>query len=129
MLVSYNNLQDQRRYISNCVSQEGTKMKRIFGLATLLFLISVSVHAEKICVDDTIDEVAGDGAILTMLSGSIWKVDDVDRVDSGLWLGTEDVLICSQAIRIKGGGTSVTYTILNKDESGEEVSAARIGHK
>ena len=104
-------------------------MKRIIGLAVLLFLIPLSAQADKTCVDDTIEEVAGDGAILTMLSGSIWKVDEVDRVDSGLWLGEEDVLICSQAIPMKSGGTFVAYTILNKDENGEEVGAARVGHK
>src|ERR1700733_5462222 len=104
-------------------------MKRLLGLALPLLLISGSVHAEKTGVADTIYEVAGDGAIITMLSGSIWKVYEADQVDSGLWQGTEDVLICSQAIPIKGGATFVAYTILNKEENGEEVSAARIGHK
>jgi hypothetical protein len=64
-----------------------------------------------------------------MLSGSIWKVDDVDQVDSGLWLGAEDVLICGEALPMKGGGTFIAHTILNKDENGEQVGAARIGHK
>lgn len=104
-------------------------MKRIACLAAFLLLIPALAYAEKTCVDDTIEEVAGDGAILTMLSGSIWKVDAVDRIDSALWLGTEDVLICSEALPIKGGGTFVAYTILNKDESAEQVEAARIGHK
>lgn len=95
-------------------------MKR-FGVAMMLIAsLSVSVLAyARNCEDDSIEEVAGDGAILTMLSGSIWKVDEADRVDSGLWLGTEDVLICEDS------GTR--STIINKEESGEEVHAERIG--
>src|ERR1035441_8267179 len=102
------------------------RMKRIVCIACIAaLLVSIPVlaeAAERRCVDDTIKEVDGDGAILIMASGSIWKVDEVDRVDSGLWLPIEDVLICSQTIPVNG--TSVTiYTIINKEENGEEVGA------
>jgi hypothetical protein len=104
-------------------------MKRL-GVATILIVsLSVSILAYgKTCEDESIEEVAGDGAILTMLSGSIWKVDEVDRVDSGLWLGTEDVLICYEPMTYQGK-TLPFYTIINKDEEGEEVHATRIGSK
>ena len=60
-------------------------MKRLGVVIMLIASLSVSSLADaKTCEDDSIEEVAGDGAILTMLSGSIWKVDEVDRVDSDL---------------------------------------------
>jgi hypothetical protein len=95
----------------------------------LIASLSVSslAHA-KTCEDDSIEEVAGDGAILTMLSGSIWKVDEVDRVDSDLWLTAEDVLICDEPLTYQGK-TYPLYTIIDKDEEGEEVHATRIGSK
>jgi hypothetical protein len=98
--------------------------------ALALGLIAMARPAQaKTCVDDSLSAVDGDGAILTMISGSIWKVDDVDRVDSGLWLGAEDVLICSETISLPGGRATSVYTIINKEEGGEEVSATRLGHK
>jgi len=102
---------------------------RVLVAIALLCFTPLLAHAERTCADDSIEEVAGDGAIITMLSGSIWKVDDVDRVDSALWLGTEDVLICHEVRSLKGGGTFVAYTIINKEENGEEVSVDRIGTK
>jgi hypothetical protein len=45
----------------------------------LLCFTPLLVHAERTCDDDSIEEVAGDGAILTTFSGSIWKVYEVDR--------------------------------------------------
>jgi len=60
-----------------------------------------------------------------MLSGQIYRVDDTDQVDSALWLATEDVLICTKNVVYKGKQFTV-YTILNKEESGEEVNAERL---
>ena len=105
-------------------------MRRLLIAIVLILGIGTPLTARgtKICEDDSIDEVAGDGAIVTMLSGFIWKVDEMDRIDSSLWLGTEDVLICSESVVFQGKPLSF-YTILNKDESGEEVHARKIGTK
>ncbi len=77
------------------------------------------------CEEDTLTEVSGSGAILEMMSGQIYKVDEADQVDSGLWLATEDVLICSQTLTIKGKKFT-NYKIINKDSNGEEVDAHRL---
>jgi hypothetical protein len=49
-----------------------------------------------------------------MLSGAIYKVDAIDRVDSQLWLPTDDVLVCDDG------------RIINTDEDGETVEAQRL---
>ena len=36
------------------------------------------------CNEDSISDVSGSGAILEMLSGHIYRVDDVDQVDSSI---------------------------------------------
>jgi hypothetical protein len=69
--------------------------------------------------------ISGSGAILEMLSGQIYRVDDVDQVDSALCLAADDLLICTKSIVYKEKHLTL-YTVINKDESGEEVSAERL---
>jgi hypothetical protein len=42
-----------------------------------------------------INEVMGDGAVIKLEDGSIWKVDDVDQIDSALWLPTTEIVVCN----------------------------------
>jgi hypothetical protein len=41
-----------------------------------------------------IDSVMDDGSIIKLEDGSLWRVDDVDTVDSALWLPTTDIIVC-----------------------------------
>lgn len=41
-----------------------------------------------------IESVSDDGQIIKLEDGSIWEVDDVDTVDSALWLPTTDIVSC-----------------------------------
>jgi hypothetical protein len=77
------------------------------------------------CEKDTLQDVSGSGAILEMLSGQIYKVDDVDQVDSAVWLATDDVLICTETKTVQGKKLTI-YSIINKESNGEEVSARRL---
>src|SRR5271157_2914322 len=74
------------------------------------------------CEKDSISEVSASGAIVEMISGQVYKIDDVGQVDSSLWLPADDVLICSQTVKYQGKNL-VLYQIINKDEEGEEVGA------
>lgn len=65
------------------------------------------------CDEDSIETVGDDGAILVMLSGTVYRVADYDTVTSSLWLATEDVLICGSRI-------------VNKDDEGEAVDGWRV---
>jgi hypothetical protein len=78
------------------------------------------------CEKDSLSDVSGSGAILEMLSGQIYRFDDVDQVDSALWLATDDVvLICTKSVVYKGKPLKL-YTVINKDQSGEEVGVERL---
>jgi hypothetical protein len=47
---------------------------------------------------------SSDGAINILEDGSVWEVDPVDRIDSGLWLETEDGVIWgSEMINLENG--------------------------
>jgi hypothetical protein len=47
---------------------------------------------------------SSDGAIISLEDGSVWEVDAVDRIDSGLWLETEDGVIWgSEMINLENG--------------------------
>ena len=61
------------------------------------------------CEDDTIDTVADDGSIITMVSGAVYSVDAGDESTAAVWLASDDVLICNGE------------KIINKDEQGESV--------
>jgi hypothetical protein len=59
-----------------------------------------------------VDSVSGDGQIVKLEDGSIWKVDSVDAIDSMLWLPTTDIVACGDK--------------LINTEDNESVSATRI---
>jgi len=42
-----------------------------------------------------IQSKSDEGSIIILENGSVWEVDAVDRVNSMLWLSTEDVIICN----------------------------------
>jgi hypothetical protein len=89
------------------------------GAAIALFgwLVLSQPASAMNCEEDSLSDVSGSGAILEMLSGQIYRVDDADQVDSSLWLAAEDVLICSKTVAYHGKVLTV-YTIINKDENG-----------
>lgn len=65
------------------------------------------------------------GKILILSDGSIWEVEEVDTVDSGLWLATEDVIV----MRAEKPLACFDYTIINTEENAEKVQAKYLGQK
>jgi hypothetical protein len=59
-----------------------------------------------------VNSVSSDGQIVVLEDGSIWEVDSLDRIDSSLWLPTEDIVACDDKL-------------INVD-SGDAVEARRI---
>ena len=88
------------------------------GILTLLSVVisPIVTHAGN-CDEDSITDVASDGETLIMLSGHVYRVDTGDAVDSSLWLPAEEVLVCEGSYGVE---------IINKDSSGEKVSAVLI---
>jgi hypothetical protein len=41
-----------------------------------------------------IEEVMGDGAVIKLEDGTLWRVDDADTADSALWLPSTSVIVC-----------------------------------
>ena len=46
----------------------------------------------------TIESVMSDGSIIKLDDGSVWEVDDVDAVDSALWLETTEITACADKL-------------------------------
>jgi hypothetical protein len=42
-----------------------------------------------------IDDVMDDGRLIKLEDGSLWEVDEIDTVDSALWLPASDVVVCA----------------------------------
>jgi hypothetical protein len=95
------------------------------ALALVVWYLMAQPALAMNCETDSLSDVSGSGAVLEMLSGQIYPVDDVAQVDSALWLATDDVLICTKSVVYKGRQLTV-YTIINKDENDEEVDAERL---
>lgn len=89
-------------------------MKRFFiAIVVILIILFLSLHlsaAEETYLTDKSD----DGSILILADGSVWEVSAVDRIDSALWLPTEDIIIPDSE-----------DCLINKD-NGEKVDAQRI---
>jgi hypothetical protein len=45
-----------------------------------------------------IKSVQADGKIVILEDGSVWEVDDVDMVDTALWLATEEIVVCDDKL-------------------------------
>jgi hypothetical protein len=41
-----------------------------------------------------IDAVMDDGRLIKLEDGSLWEVDEIDTLDSALWLPRSDVVVC-----------------------------------
>jgi hypothetical protein len=54
-----------------------------------------------------VDSVLSDGEIVKLEDGTIWKIDDMDTVDSSLWLDTEDITVCEGKLINTDDKTSV----------------------
>lgn len=54
--------------------------------------------------------------MLTMLSGAVYRVSDVDLATTAVWLAAEDVVVCEDG---------PAYKIINKDD-GDTAEAAKI---
>jgi len=89
-------------------------MRRCVSVVVLALLLNTPAIAQS-CDDDSIDSVSDDGAIITMISGSVFRVSQADQVYTALWLSAEDVLICD-------GDTE----LINRDENGERAAVARL---
>lgn len=59
-----------------------------------------------------VESVSEDGTIVKLEDGSVWEVDEVDAIDSMLWLPTTDIIACSDKL-------------INTDDN-EKVSARRL---
>lgn len=93
-------------------SYAGATMGKLIALE-LLLLGLLCTPAAAGCEQDTIRSVVDDGGVIVLLSGQIYQVDSVDKIDSALWLTAEDVLVCDDKM-------------INIDEDGENVAIRRI---
>jgi len=60
-----------------------------------------------------ISSVSNGGEIIVLEDGSVWQVDSIDRIDTSLWLPTENVVICDESIMINtDNGEKVNVTRL-----------------
>lgn len=56
-----------------------------------------------------------DGDIVKTEDGHIYEIDEVDRIDSQLWLTDDDILVCWSTFIYKGRPITL-YTIRNGDD-------------
>lgn len=79
-------------------------------IAVLFVSAALCRPALAACERDTIQTVVDSGSIIVLRSGKVFQVAALDKLNSSLWLATEDVLACDDSIT-------------NIDENGERVAA------
>jgi hypothetical protein len=73
----------------------------------------------EICMSGlSIDSVEVDGKVIKLDDGSMWEVDDVDTVDTALWLAVDDVVLCDGRIINKDEKESADVTPIRRGVSG-----------
>jgi hypothetical protein len=72
-----------------------TLMQRLFAAAIFLSGLLTSQPAQAACENGHwIDEVLNDGAIIELEDGSIWLVDEIDRIYTAIWLPVSNIVVC-----------------------------------
>lgn len=69
-----------------------------------------------------ISDVSSEGDVIELEDGSLWLIDGPDRVDSALWLATDDIVVKESSTSIGG------YRLINTSQD-ETVGAKYIGQK
>ena len=59
---------------------------------------TTSRHTSSCETGLSIESVMSDGSIIKLDDGSVWEVDDVDTVDSSLWLETTEITACADKL-------------------------------
>ena len=60
-------------------------MKKLVLAFVISTLFGSAVQASS-CDQESIKTKADDGSILVLTDGSVWEVNEVDRVDSAVWV-------------------------------------------
>jgi len=78
----------------------------------------------------SIESVEGDGKIIKIDDGSMWEVDDVDTVDTALWMAVDDVVLCNGKIINTDENESAEVTQLSGGAfgGGEASASSRSGY-
>jgi hypothetical protein len=106
----------QRAALDQWLTGYTTLMRKVFATSTNdPAYVTGSGHS--------VDEVCGDGSIVLLDDGSIWLIEDTDRVDTSLWLSTTDITV-SRNPRPIGD----YKFILNNTEDHEKASAKYLGN-
>jgi len=63
------------------------------------FLLTVSSPALASCEDGHwVKSVSSDGAVVILEDGSVWEIDEIDRIDTRLWLPTTNITACDDKL-------------------------------
>jgi hypothetical protein len=65
----------------------------LFVCTCLFFIISKSYACES---GHWLTNVFADGEIIVLEDGSKWQVDAADKINTSLWLPTENIIICPE---------------------------------
>jgi hypothetical protein len=90
----------------------------------LVVFILLQYQSANACDEVWLDENIGHGKILKTSDGAIYEIDDVDTVDTSLWLPVSDLLVCSKSF-IHKGKYYFFYDIINLDDK-EKVTATKL---
>jgi hypothetical protein len=92
---------------------------------SLFAALFVGAAVAQSCDRETLQEVAGDGKIITTLSDQMFEVLGGDEITSALWLPASDELICARTTAYQGRGFLI-YELINLDSSGERVLTTKL---
>ncbi len=77
----------------------------------------------------SIASVEGDGKIIELDDGSLWTVDDIDTVDTALWLPASEVVVCDgKMINVDDSETAAVTPIRHSGLNGTESATQSSGY-
>jgi len=75
-----------------------------------------------------IESVEGDGKVIKLNDGSMWEVDDVDTVDTSIWLPADEVVLCDGKIINTDENESAGVTPIRRGKGSSKTSGSASGY-
>ncbi|MBF0132836.1 MAG: hypothetical protein HQL75_09665 [Magnetococcales bacterium] len=88
-------------------------VKRWMIWLVAIFMVCESGISYGACeVGHWVSEKIGSGEIIRLEDGSLWEIDSIDRIDTSLWLPTDNIIICDDQLINSDSGDKVGATPL-----------------
>jgi hypothetical protein len=93
-------------------------MGKLPTLVAVTIVLAIASPDARACeAGHWIETVSDDGTIVILEDGSVWRIDDVDAIDTQLWLPTTDIVACPDKLINTEDKEIASATLIRRPET------------